>query len=105
MKKIIEIFLKWGSQILKWFKNNPSLILSLATVALAIITYGYLCETSRVRKIAEQSFILDNSPKVFLAEVTPIPRLNKSKKRLEITLTLKIKNTGMTEAKEVKIDY
>lgn len=96
---------RWFKKFLKWFADNNSLILAIATVALAIITYGYLKETSLIRKTTEKSFKLDIEPKVFLAEITPIPRLNESKKTIEVTLVLKIKNAGKTEAKEVIVDY
>ncbi len=89
----------------KWFHDNSTPIVALATVVLAIVTIGYLIETRNMRKIAEQSFEIDNSPKVFLAEAVPIASLNGINKSIEITLVLKFKNTGKTEAKELTISY
>ena len=58
MKRFLEIL-----------KNNSSLVVALATVVLAVITYFYLVETQSLRQIAEQSFIIDTSPKVFLKNI------------------------------------
>lgn len=90
---------------IKWFQENHSLVLTFATVALAIITLFYLLETRSIRRITERTFLLDTNPKVFLQEIIPKARLNEAAKSIEVSLIFKIKNAGKTEAMEVAVDY
>ena len=101
----IKIILKWFVEAMKWCTDNHAFILAVATLLLVLVTYHYLRETKKIRKIAEKSFELDSGPKVFLAEITPVPRLDNTKKSIYVTLVLKVKNVGRTEAKEINMDY
>jgi len=94
MKRFLEIL-----------RNNSSFVLALATIVLAIITFCYLLETRSLRKVAEQSFLINTSPKVFLKTISSTLQLNERMKVIVVTSVLKIVNTGKTEAKDLKGDY
>ena len=79
--------------------------LVIVTFALAVITFFYLRETRQIRKTAERSFITETSPKVFLENITSVPRLNQPKKEIEVTAVFLIKNVGRTEAKNFVAEY
>lgn len=91
--------------ILDFFSNNSAFVLFIATFVLAVITYFYLRETTRIRKTSEKSFTIETSPKVFLENIEFIPKLNNSTKEIEVTAVLRIKNTGKTEADKFKAKY
>ena len=88
-------------RFLESLKNYSTLVVALATVILAIITYFYLVETRSLRKIAEQSFIHDTSPKVFINGIISTRKLNVARRRIEVTSVFKITNIGKTEAKDL----
>ena len=99
----------WLKKVLNFFQ---ALILTIATVALAILTFLYLretksmrCETKSMRELAEKTFRVDTSPKVFLKEISPEMKFIDSRKSFEVSLIFKIVNTGETEALEVVVDY
>lgn len=94
MKRFLEIL-----------RNNSSLVIALATVVLAAITFFYLLETRSLRQIAEDSLMINTSPKVFLKKISSTPRLNKKKRAIVVTLVLEIVNTGKTEAKDLMGNY
>jgi len=73
--------------------------LGIATIALAVITFFYLIETRSIRRIADKSFQIETSPKVFLARIDSKPALNTAKKEIEVKAVFKIMNVGKTEAK------
>jgi hypothetical protein len=91
--------------ILDFFSNNSAFFLFIATFALAVITYFYLRETTRIRKTSEKFFTIETSPKVFLENIEFIPKLNDSTRGIEVTAVLRIKNTGKTEADKFKAKY
>jgi len=91
--------------LLKSISEYSSLLLFIATLILAVITYFYLRETKLIRKVAESSFRIETSPKVFLENITCVTKLNLSKKEIEVTAVFQIKNVGKTEAKDFVAEY
>lgn len=85
--------------LFKFFSENSALVLFIATLALAVITYFYLRETRLIRKTSEKSFLIETSPKVFLADIKFERQLNPSKMQIEVIAFFDIKNAGKTEAK------
>lgn len=91
--------------LLKCISEYSSLLLFIATLILAVITYFYLRETKLIRKVAERSFTIETSPKVFLENIMSIPRLDYDKKEIEVKALIQIKNVGKTEAKDFVAEY
>lgn len=84
---------------------DAHIALVIANVALVIATLFYLWETRQIRKITEKSFLVENSPKVFLENVVSVPNLNQSAKQIDIAPLFQIVNVGKTEAKNFCINY
>lgn len=92
-------------KILIFFIENSTLILAIITLLLAFFTALYLKETKKIRKIAEKSLSLEISPKVFLENVEFKPILKNEPKGIDITATFRVKNVGITEAKQFSASY
>jgi hypothetical protein len=97
--------MKFLKKITHFFNENSAVIIAIATIVLVFITYFYLRETRLIREIADKSFLLENSPKVFVSKISANAKLNKDKKKIEITAAIKIKNVGKTEAKDLVCSY
>ncbi len=91
--------------LLGFLSESSSLVLAIATLVLVIITFFYLRETRLIRKVADKSFRVETSPKVFLESILCTPHLNYAEKKIEVRATLKIKNVGKTEAKNFVAVY
>ncbi len=87
------------------FSRFSSFLLLIVTLVLAIITFFYLQETRKIRKVAEESLAIENSPQVFLENIEFEPHLNKSNRNIEIIAIFKIKNAGKTKATEFEASY
>ena len=82
-----------------------SITVAIATVALAIITFFYLRETSRLRKISEKALTLDVEPKIFVENISSIIKPDYDKRVLNVQALIKIKNGGKSEAIEFEAPY
>jgi len=91
--------------LLKSISEYSSLLLFIATLILAVITYFYLRETKLIREVAERTFRIETSPKVFLGNITCVTKLNVPKKEIEVTAVFQIKNVGKTEARNFQAVY
>jgi hypothetical protein len=76
-----------------------------AMCILAFITYLYLNETIKIRKMYEKSFDYEHSPKVFLREVNSKIHLDEQKRSLVYLTTIDIKNTGKSSALNFECEY
>lgn len=100
------------NEITKYIPIGISLItaiatfmLVIATCVLAAITYGYIKETSEMRKIAYKTYQLDLSPKVFVDDIRTLRAIILDEKVIKVRATFLIKNYGKTEAENVVISY
>ena len=80
-------------------------ISAITMIILAFITYLYLNETKKIRKMYEKTFDYEHSPKVFLRDVNSKLQLDDQKRSLVYLTTLKFKNTGKSSALNFEYKY
>ncbi|MGA2534215.1 MAG: hypothetical protein ABSG19_14405 [Candidatus Aminicenantales bacterium] len=81
------------------------IVMPIATLGLAIITYFYLRETKKMRDVASDSLRIDAAPKIFIQSINTHRDFDKQAKKLFVNATIRINNVGKTEAKNIKIFY
>ena len=82
-----------------------TLIVAIATVALAVITFFYLRETRLHRVSTQEAISIDTSPKVFISAMKPHFTPNLEKNSIDLRTPITIKNSGKTEAKNLNLSY
>jgi len=85
--------------------NCLAIITAISTLALAIVTFLFLQQTKKMTDISSLALKIDSSPKVFISAIFTYQPLDEPKKRLMIYEKFVIKNTGKTEARNIKIKY
>jgi len=85
-----------------WTSSN---VVSMATLALAIITFFYLRETSKIRRISEKALQLDLEPKIFIENISSEVKPDYNKNSLEVSAIIKIKNAGKIEGIQFQAPY
>lgn len=107
-----ELLLKifwWVVSLIKlvyyWLDQHTALVLTAATVALAIITYFYLREIKRQRLLMQKVVLIDTSPKVFFDGIKSIRSVDESNNIIKFGIDLAVKNCGKTEALNIKFPF
>jgi hypothetical protein len=90
---------------LKWLQENHSLVLTFATVALAIITLFYLVETRKQRLLLEKTVAVDTEPKVFIKTVETVAKPDFENSKIIIHTKLVLSNCGKVEARSIRWSY
>jgi len=87
----------------KTISDYSTVILCFITIVLAVITFFYLLETKKMRKLAYKTFRVDLSPMVFVDDIKTMAKSNVEKKTLDLETRFYIKNYGKTAAENVRI--
>lgn len=82
-----------------------SKIQAIVTVILAYITFLYMRETKRMRKIAERALDIEAAPLVFMQKVDSNKILDENNKKLTLYEVLHITNVGKSPAYDLKVEY
>lgn len=92
-------------KIIVFLEKHQSLITALCTVVLAMITWRYMLETKKMRKIAADSFQAETAPIVFLEFPAPIRKLDLQTRQFMIIPKGIVKNAGKSTATNLDIEY
>lgn len=87
------------------FALSQTTINTFSTVTLAVITFFYLLETSKIRHISEKALTLDLSPKVYIDTFKSDVNFNHLTNNFDIISLAVLKNVGRTEATNITISY
>lgn len=92
-------------RIIAWFQQNHSLVLTFATIALVFITFLYLVETRKQRRLLERTVAVDTQPKVFIKTLVTEAKPDFENSRIIIHTKLVLSNCGKTEARSIHWSY
>ncbi len=100
-----------GMKIKCWILKESSMLListivvTLATVFLAVTTFLYLRETKKLRILTHKAVSVDTSPKVFIKTIKGKMKPRFDANSIEINSSIIFTNCGKTETRNVRWSY